>query len=366
MNIAFFGSSLVSAYWNCTATYYRGMMRALHERGHEITFLEPDAFRRQQNRDIGDPYWARSVVYRAEKYGVEAALESARDADVIVKASGVGAFDEMLEAGILALKRSDNIVVFWDVDAPATLARIAADPADAFIPLIPRYDAILTCGGGEAVVAAYESWGARDCVPVYNALDPVTHFPTDCDSRYASDVAFLGDRFPDRESRVDEFLLKPAAAMPTTKFLLGGSGWEGKARTTNIRHVGHVFSEDHNAFNSTPRSILNITREPEVECGYSPATRIFEAAGAGACIITDAWEGIAQFFEPGEEVLVAKDGDQVVDLLRSLTWTRAEQIGRAARQRALWEHTYDHRAQLVESFLMGICKHAPRAFRIHA
>jgi spore maturation protein CgeB len=55
MSIAFFGSSLVSAYWNGAATYYRGIIRALHARGHRITFYEPNAKDRQKHRDIPDP-----------------------------------------------------------------------------------------------------------------------------------------------------------------------------------------------------------------------------------------------------------------------------------------------------------------------
>src|SRR6185312_13961740 len=117
MNIAFFGSSVVSAYWNSTASYYRGIVRALHERGHNITFFEPDAFRHQENRDIEDPSWARVVVYRPEKTAVEAAMQSAHDADVVIKASAIGAFDELLEKGLLELKSRDRIVVFLDVDA---------------------------------------------------------------------------------------------------------------------------------------------------------------------------------------------------------------------------------------------------------
>jgi spore maturation protein CgeB len=280
-----------------------------------------------------------------------------------VKASGAGVFDDLLESGLLALKNSANIVVRWDVDAPANLIRMAEDPADPQIPSIPRYDAILTSGGGEPVIMGYKCWGARECLPVYNALDPNVYFPVDRDSRYVADVAFLGDRLPDRESRVDEFLLKPAATMRESNFLLAGSGWEGKARTGNVRYVGHVRTEDHNAFHSTPRALLSVTRECEAECGYSPPARIFEAAGAGACIVTDAWEGIAQFFEPGEELYVAKGAAEVVEVTRSLTWTQAEKIGQAARQRALWEHTYTQRAQLVESFLGGSSR---RAMHIHA
>ncbi|HVX68039.1 MAG TPA: hypothetical protein VHA11_15610, partial [Bryobacteraceae bacterium] len=93
MNIAFFGSSLVSAYWNGAATYYRGIIRALHDRGHSVTFYEPDAFERQAHRDLADPDWARVVVYRSVWSEVERQLDEARRADLIVKASGIGVFD---------------------------------------------------------------------------------------------------------------------------------------------------------------------------------------------------------------------------------------------------------------------------------
>ena len=139
LNIAFFGSSLVSAYWNGAATYYRGIVRALNERGHRVTFYEPDAFERQQHRDIDDPEWARVVVYPgAGEDGVRRALHDARGADLVVKASGVGVFDELLEREVLALKRPGTSVVFWDVDAPATLDRVQHDPSDPFLALIPR------------------------------------------------------------------------------------------------------------------------------------------------------------------------------------------------------------------------------------
>src|SRR5579871_3718823 len=176
MRIAFFGSSLVSAYWNGAATYYRGVIRALFERGHSITFYEPDAFERQEHRDMDDPPWARVVVYSPEADAVSRALDEAHNADLIVKASGVGVYDELLEKEVLERRTPSNTVVFWDVDAPATLDRIHNDPNDAFAELIPRYDAILTYGGGEPVVKAYRKLGARVCEPIYNALDPLTHF----------------------------------------------------------------------------------------------------------------------------------------------------------------------------------------------
>src|SRR5438552_1478777 len=133
MRIAFFGSSLVSAYWNGAATYYRGIIHALHGRGHDVTFYEPDTFGRQQHRDMGDPEWARVVVYPGEgTSGVERCLDEARAADLVVKASGVGAFDDLLEAAVPEIGRPGALAVFWDVDAPSMLDRMQANPSDPF------------------------------------------------------------------------------------------------------------------------------------------------------------------------------------------------------------------------------------------
>jgi spore maturation protein CgeB len=359
MNIAFFGSSLVSAYWNGAATYYRGLIRALAERGHRVTFYEPDAYGRQQNRDMADPAWARVVVYAGEgSEGVRRCLDEARDADVIVKASGVGVFDSLLEAGVLELRRAGNVVVFWDVDAPATLERVRADAADPFGELIPKYDAVLTYGGGEPVVSAYETLGAKMCVPIYNALDPSTHHPVEADARFEADLGFLGNRLPDREARVEEFFLKAAAGLPGRRFMLGGSGWEDKAVPPNVRYVGHVYTAYHNAFNCTPLAVLNVNRDSMARFGFSPATRVFEAAGAGACLITDHFVGVEEFLELGAEVLTARDGAEVAEHIDSLTPERARAIGRAAMRRVLAHHTYAHRAADVEAILEGKLRHA--------
>ncbi|HEX8155729.1 MAG TPA: glycosyltransferase [Thermoanaerobaculia bacterium] len=353
MKIAFYGSSLLSAYWNGAATYYRGIIRALHARGHRVTFYEPDAYERQQHRDLAPPPWATSVVYEATQDGVDRVLEMGRDADVVVKASGVGVFDESLEAGVLALRNGRNSIVFWDVDAPATLERVQHDPHDPFAALIPRYDLVLTYGGGDPVVRAYRALGARECLPIYNALDPSTHYPVDPDSRFRCDLAFLGNRLPDREARVEEFFLRAATLAPQHRFLLGGSGWGDKPLPENVTYLGHVYTADHNAFNCTPRAVLNVSRESMARFGYSPATRVFEAAGAAACLVTDAWTGIELFFEPGKELLVANSGEEVADIVKTLTADQADLIGRAAYRRVMNQHTYAQRAALVENVLNG-------------
>ena len=351
MRIAFFGSSLVSAYWNGAATYYRGIVKALHDRGHRVTFYEPDALERQSHRDMEDPPWAEVVVYPADAEAARAMVKRAATADVVVKASGVGVFDELLEEAVLECKGPDTAVLFWDVDAPATLERLRAGADDPFRSLVPRYDAVLTYGGGDRVVQGYRALGARDCIPIYNAVDPATHRPVEPDSAFEAELAFLGNRLPDRESRVESFFLAVAARMPERRFLLGGSGWNDKAVPDNVSVLGHVYTRDHNAFNRTPKAVLNVSRDSMASYGFSPATRVFEAAAAGACLVTDAWKGVEAFLEPGREVLVAQDGDEVAEHVRALTVERSREIGARARERVLREHTYAHRAEKLERVL---------------
>jgi spore maturation protein CgeB len=354
VRIAFFGSSLVSAYWNGACTYYRGIVRALDARGHRVAFYEPDAFDRQAHRDIDDPDWAEVVVYEpSDARAVREVVAGAADADVVVKASGVGVFDAVLEAAVAELE-GPEARIFWDVDAPATLAALEGEPGNPLRELVGRFDMVLTYGGGRPVVDRYAALGARACIPVYNALDPATHRPEPPRPELACDLAFLGNRLPDREARVEEFFFGAAEAMPDRSFLLGGSGWEDRvASAPNVRYLGHVPPGDHNALNRSARAVLNVSRESMAANGFSPATRVFEAAGAGACLITDAWEGIEEFLAPGEEVLVARDGAEVAALLEGLDPDRARAIGEAALERVLAEHTYDRRAEQVEAVLEG-------------
>jgi spore maturation protein CgeB len=200
-------------------------------------------------------------------------------------------------------------------------------------------------------VHAYEALGARECVPIYNALDPSTHHPVPPDPRFACDLGFLGNRLPDREARVEEFFLRAAELLPESRFVLGGSGWADKSMPSNVKPIGHVYTHEHNAFNCTPRAVLNVNRESMARYGFSPPTRVFEAAGAGACLITDEWIGIELFLEPGSEVLVASNGEAVADHLRSLTGAQARAIGSAAYRRILGEHTYAHRVAQLETLL---------------
>src|SRR5579884_590487 len=350
MKIFVFGSSITSSYWNGAATYYRGIYKQLHALGYAVTFAEPDAYGRQQKRDAGDFSYVSSVVYKHEEE-IPALLEQAAECDLVIKHSGVGVFDELLEERVLECRSETTSVAFWDVDAPATLARVEANPEDPFRRLVPQYDFIFTYGGGAPVIDRYTHLGAANCHPIYNALDPETHHPVAPDQGFQYDLLFTGHRLPDRERRVEEFFLRAAELAPEQKFALGGEGWGGKKLPQNVDWIGHVATNDHNRVNCSARMVLNINRDSMAGVGFSPPTRVFEAAGAGACLITDQWTGIEKFFLPGKEILVAGSAEEIVSYLRNVSRAQAREIGENMLRRALRDHTYQLRAQEFDAIV---------------
>lgn len=353
MKIFVFGSSITSSYWNGAATYYRGIYSNLARLGHRITFAEPDAYGRQQRRDSGDYSYVESVIY-SSPLDLLQMFKQAAGADLIIKHSGIGIDDNAVELAIAREIDSPALRIFWDVDAPATLSRVETNTNDPFRFLIPEYDLILTYGGGPPVVDHYKRLGARDCIPIYNALDPATHHPVAKDGSLDCDLVLVANRLPDRERRVEEFFILAAELAPDLRFILGGEGWKEKRLPQNIRWIGHVGTADHNRVNCSARMVLNLNRDSMASVGFSPPTRVFEAAGAGACVITDSWVGIDTFFEPGAEILVTSSAEDIVHVLRTTTSERAGQIGANMRRRALKEHTYSRRAAQVSEVLAAI------------
>jgi spore maturation protein CgeB len=355
VKLVLFGSSLVSAYWNGAATYYRGICRAMHARGHYIVFVEPDLYERQQHRDlVEDPEYAEVRVCHTWD-DLERELERARGADLIAKCSGVGGWDMELARGVLGLRSPRTRVAFWDVDAPQTLAAANAEsPNDSgsFRSLIPEYDLILLYGGGPPVQASYARLGARRSHLVYNAVDPDAYYPVSADRARACDLLFMGNRMPDREARVHELFFRAASLAPDLSFVLGGNGWGDCSLPPNVRWIGHVPTGEHRVWNCSARMVLNINRADMAATGYSPPTRVFEAAGCASCVITDRWDGISTFFEPGAEILVATTADDIVAHLRESSPPRAHEIGAAARRRVLRDHTYTARAAELEAVLV--------------
>ena len=322
MKIAFYGSSLLSSYWNGAATYYRGVSWA-RSGGARLATSPSTSPPRSSASSIGDidpPEWCRAASsIPRPTMGLRAVLAEAGEADIVVKANGVGVYDrELLEGTIARARRAGRAAsIFWDVDAAATLdemrARRERIPCCARCPTL---DLVLTYGGGPPVIDAYEGFGATSLrARLQRARSRDASSPSRPIPASPCDLAFLGNRLPDREARVEEFFLQvprrrcPERQLPDRRQWLGD---EGDAAETCVIAAMSTPAE-HNAFNCDAQlAVLNVARDsawPQV--GFSPATRVFEAAGAAACLITDAWEGIEQFLTPDREVLVARDGQDV-------------------------------------------------------
>lgn len=347
MKIFVFGSSITSSYWNGAATYYRGCYKYLARLGHTITFAEPDAFGRQDHRDSDDFSYVESIVYEPGR-GVEAMLRRAQRADAVILHSGIGADDDLLQRRVVDLCPY-ALVFFWDVDAPATIAQLQSNPRHPLLAGICKFDAVFTYGGGPVIREAYKSLGARRYYSVYNGLDVETHHPVPASAALACDLAFVGNRLPDRERRVEELFLEAAKLAPGKRFILGGEGWGDKALPRNVRYIGHVPTGLHNRVNCSAGMVLNINRSSMASSGYSPPTRIFEAAGAGTCLLCDEWPGINDFFEPGRELIVVRSAQDVADAVTRYDAAARRRIGNAFCARALCDHTYARRAQVAHN-----------------
>ncbi len=300
LDVVFFGSDGEGTE---AAAYHRGILRALSARGHGVTV------------HFGDP-----AVLLAEVPG-------AGRADVILRASGDGVVDAMLDSALLAQRRPSQLIFYWDAHAPSSLRRLAGDSRSRYRARIPRFDLVFTAGGGDAVVRGYEALGARRCVPLHVAIDPDAQPAAVPSAAFVADLSVLAPLSPGGDaSRVEAFFFAAARALPERRFVLGGSGWGGAGLPDNVRWVGDVAAAARGAFHASAGVVLDVGRE-----GGSPDARLLEAACAGACIISDAWEGLDRFLTPGREVLVARDGQDVARLLRALGPGEARAIGQAAR-----------------------------------
>jgi len=346
MKIFAFGSSIDSCYRDSGAAYYRGCYKYLARRGHEVVFAEPDAYGRRKRRDSSGVSYVESLMYRPGR-GIDAMLRRALLADVVIKHSGLGVDDELLEQRVLECCRQ-SVLIFWDADPSATIIRMKANPRDPFLRAVPRYDAVFTYGGGPESSSDYLKIGARSCYSIHHGVDSETHYPVEPDPGLKCDLAFLGNRSPERESRVDELFFKAAKLAPEKDFLLGGEGWEGKEAPMNVRWIGHVPASEHNRINCSAGMVINISRSSIAERGYAPPNRIFEAAGAAACMLSDEWPGLKEFFDPGREIFVVRSAEDVAAALRSFDRSMRWRAGTAFFAAAMQRHTYGIRARQAE------------------
>jgi spore maturation protein CgeB len=351
MTIVFLGLSITSSWGNGHATTYRGLIRALAERGHTVLFLERDLYWYAENRDLPEPAYCAAKLYSGvgeleRRFGSEIAR-----ADAVVVGSYV---PEGIAVGDLVQRLAAGVTAFYDIDTPVTLARLEAG-VDYLAPRqIPRYDVYLSFTGGPTLERLQRRFGARLARPLYCSVDARLYYPEPTgDGTHLYDLGYLGTYSDDRQPVLDRLLLDVARRWPSGRFAVAGPQYpETIDWPANVDRTIHLEPAKHRRFYNTLRYTLNITRRDMVAAGYSPSVRLFEAAACGTPIISDRWPGLDTFFRPGVEILLADGTRQAIEYLRDIPDARRTRIGAQARERVLRSHTSAHRAAEFERAML--------------
>ena len=341
MKLVVFGLTVSSSWGNGHATLWRGLIRALASRGCEVVFFERDVPWYADTRDLSAIEGATLVLCRDWNSVRAQAEQAVGDAD----AAMVTSYCPDAQAAA-ALSRRAALSVFYDLDTPVTLGRLAAGEPVAYLPRegLAGFDLVLSYTGGRALDALRDLLGARRVEPLYGHVDPDAHQPAPADERYRADLSYMGAYADDRQPMLEALFLEPARRRPDLRFVLAGAGYPPDFPwRDNIWFVRHLPPAEHRGFFSASRLTLNVTRRDMAAFGWCPSGRLFEAAACGAPVLSDAWEGLDRFFEPGREILLAERTDDAVAAL-DLDPEATQRIGEAARRRVLAEHTSDDRA----------------------
>lgn len=352
MKLVVFGLTISSSWGNGHATLWRGLCRALARRGHRVVFFEKDVPYYASNRDLFEIPGGDLVLYENwEDIRLRAAAETA-DADAAMVTSycpdGLIATDLLLDA-------SRPVRVFYDLDTPVTFSRLEAREPISYIG--PRglgdFDLVLSYTGGRALEKLQTDLGAQRVAPLYGHVDPDIHRPIEPRERYVSDLSYLGTYAADRQAGLERLFIEPAGLRPSQRFLIGGAQYpDDFPWRPNIHFVRHLPPAEHPAFFSSSRLTLNVTRQAMAEMGWCPSGRLFEASACGVPILSDAWEGLGSFFEPGREILIAETTADAASAL-DLPDSELKRIASASRERTLEEHTSEHRTKELEKLLEG-------------
>ncbi len=359
MRIVILGLTITSSWGNGHATTYRGLVRGLVRRGHQVLFLERDKPWYADHRDMPVPPWGETRLYAGldELAGRWSAAIAA--ADLVIVGSYV---PDGIAVGALVQRLAGGTAAFYDIDTPVTLAALSAGTCDYLTPeLLRGFDLYLSFTGGPTLQYLEATLGARMARALYCSADPEVYHP-DPAVRPGLDLGYLGTYSPDRQPTVDAMLCQPARAWPDGRFVVAGPLYPGDLSwPANVERVEHLAPDRHRAFYAGQRFTLNVTRADMIQRGYSPSVRLFEAACCGVPIISDWWAGLDAFFTPNEEILIARDADDVLLVLRSMPEGRRRAIAEAARARVLGAHTGDHRAAELEAYVAEAKQGARRA-----
>jgi len=358
LRIVILGLSITSSWGNGHATTFRGLVRALAARGHDVLFLERDARWYADNRDLPAPPYGRTALYGSRTEMEEKFTQEVRDADAVIVGSYV---PEGIEVGRWAQHTARGLRAFYDIDTPVTLTALGHGTCTYLTPeMIPEYDLYLSFAGGPALTQLETQFGSPRAVPLYCSVDPALYFPQGAEAAEdAHDFGYMGTYSDDRQPPLDRLLLEPARRWPGGRFVVAGPQYPASVRwPANVVRIEHLPPAAHRAFYNRQRWTLNITRADMIRLGWSPSVRLFEAAACGVPLVSDWWEGLDTFFTPGEEIVIARTTEDALYALRDVPEVQRRAIGARARARVLAAHTATHRAQELEAYLMQTERHA--------
>jgi spore maturation protein CgeB len=344
MNIVIFGLSISSAWGNGHATLLRGLFRALHEQGHSVDFFERDTPYYAAHRDVTSVPFARLHLYSDWDQNLAAARQALSHADIGVVTSYC---PDGIAAAALVLEAKLPRTIFYDMDAPVTLSRLARGEVVPYIPShgLGDFDLVLSYTGGRALDELRTRLNARRAATLYGWVDPAVHHRVDSCAKFAVDLSYLGTYSADRQEALENLLLEPARRLKSRNFIIAGAMYPNpRLWPENCRYLEHVAPPHHATFYSSSPLTLSVTRGDMAAMGYCPSGRLFEAAACGTAVLSDFWEGLDTFFEPGTEILIASGSS---DAVAAITKDRAEleEVGARARARVLDCHTAGIRAQ---------------------
>lgn len=344
-----FGLTLSSSWGNGHATPYRSLLRALHAQGHQVTFFERDNIYYARHRDFTECDYCELVIYPDWNAVRSIALRTAAESDVVITASYVSE-GARINDEVLALKGPQ--LVFYDLDTPITLGNLRkADVEHLRANQIPQFDLYLSFTGGGTLRELERTWGARRAKALYGSVDPDVHKRIEIPKPYHCAFSYMGTYAADRQRKVEELFLSPAAQISGEVFVLAGSLYPHDPKDGsplfpcphNVRRFPHVGPSDHAALYSSSRATLNITRAEMAAAGHCPSGRFFEAAACGTPVLTDTWNGLEEFFAD-DELFAVSDTQDVLRVLGLPDGELAEVASRT-RQRTLDEHTGTQRAK---------------------
>lgn len=349
MNLVILGLSITSSWGNGHATTFRGLVRELVARGHEVLFLERDTPWYAQNRDLPQPPYGRTHLYSDLEELRTQHTSAVQNADAVIVGSYV---PEGVAVGEWVCDTAQGVTAFYDIDTPVTLAKLARGDYEYLTPqLIPRYRRYLSFTGGPTLSRLEREFGSPGARPLYCAFDPDLYYP-DPDVKADWDLGYMGTYSNDRQPPLGSLMLEAARRMPQGRFVVAGPQYPTViVWPENVERVEHLPPSAHRNFYNRQRFTLNITRADMIQAGYSPSVRLFEAAACGTPIISDWWEGIDTFFTPNEEILISRSGDDTLEYLTKISDEERRTLGERARDRVLQTHTAAHRAKELEDYL---------------